>query len=128
MLAKRRTAIAIMEHVGNTYSDPKVQKEELESIGFRSMLVKQRDYKVWLPGIQEYLDMRFEREALKQELNELSKTQRRDFIKELRENLMGFIRRGRFMLEWKVTFVSVTKPDPEWLSESDSHLERNGNR
>jgi ubiquinone/menaquinone biosynthesis C-methylase UbiE len=109
-LSTERTAIAMLEHVGNRYSDLKVQKEELEGVGFRNMQVKQRDYKIWLPGIREYLAMRLEREALQQELSEMSKVQRSAFMKELRAGLKGFIHNGRFLLEWKVTFIRVTKP------------------
>jgi len=109
-LSTGRAAIAMLEHVGNRYSDLKVQKEELEGIGFRNMQVKQRDYKIWLPGIQEYLTLRLEREALQQELSELSKAQRSVFMKELRTGLKDFMHSGRFLLEWKVTFIRVTKP------------------
>ncbi len=105
-----RAAVAMMEHVGNWYSDLKVQAEELERVGFVKMQVRQRDYKVELSGIREYLAMRLEREALKQELDELSKPQRAAFMKELRAGLRRFMRNGRFIMEWKVTFTHVTKP------------------
>ena len=109
-LSSLRAAIAMMEHVGNQYSDLKVQAEELEHIGFANMRVRQRDYRIGLSGVREYLTLRFEREALKQELNELSKAERAAFMKELRAGLRRFMRNGRFIMEWKVTFTHVTKP------------------
>jgi ubiquinone/menaquinone biosynthesis C-methylase UbiE len=109
-LSRSRTAVAMMEHVGNRYSDPKVQAEELEQVGFMNMTVKQRNYKIQLPGIQDYLTLRLKREALKQELSELSKTERAAFMKDLRTGLKSFMRNGHFMMEWKVTFTLVQKP------------------
>lgn len=110
-LSKCRAAVAIMEHVGNQYSDLNVQAKELERAGFVKIQVKRRDYKIRLPGIREYLAMRLEREALKKELNELSEIQRAAFMKELRAGLKRFMRNGRFMMEWKVTFTYVSKPN-----------------
>jgi ubiquinone/menaquinone biosynthesis C-methylase UbiE len=109
-LSLLRAAVAMMEHVGNWYSDLKVQAEELERAGFVKMQVRQRDYKVELSGIREYLAMRLEREALKQELNEMSKVQRNAFIKELRAGLRPFMRSRHLIIDWKVTFTHVTKP------------------
>jgi ubiquinone/menaquinone biosynthesis C-methylase UbiE len=110
-LSKCRAAVAIMEHVGNQYSDLNVQAKELERTGFVNRQVKARDYKIRLPGIREYLAMRLEREALKQELNELTKIERAAFMKELKVGLKKFVHNGRFMMEWKVTFTYVSKPD-----------------
>jgi len=109
-LSRCRAAIAMMEHVGNKYSDLKVQAEELERAGFTNVRVRQRDYKIGLSGIREYLAMRLEREALKQELSELSKVQRAAFMNELRTALRRFMHNGRFVMEWKVTFTHATKP------------------
>jgi ubiquinone/menaquinone biosynthesis C-methylase UbiE len=109
-LRTSRTAIATMEHVGNKYSDPRVQAQELEGVGFRSMQVSQRNYRILLPSLTEYLDMRLEREALKRELSELSKVQRTAFVGGLRAGLRHFVRKSRFVMEWKVTFTNVRKP------------------
>ena len=109
-LSRCRAAVAVMEHVGNQYSDTKIQAEELERVGFSGMQVKQREYKIRLPQIRDYIVMRLEREAVKQELKELSKAQRAAFMKELRAGLRQFMRTGGFIMEWKVTFTHVTKP------------------
>lgn len=109
-LSNRRAAVAMMEHVANRDSDLKVQAEELERVGFENMRVRERDYNIGLSSIREYLAMRLEREALKQELGELSKAQRAAFMKELRAGLKRFMCNGRFIVEWKVTFTHVIKP------------------
>lgn len=108
-LSSRRAAVAMMEHVGNRYSDLEVQAEELERVGFTNMRVRERDYRIRLSSVREYLAMRLEREALRQELSELSKAQRVAFMKELRAGLRRFMHNGRFVMEWKVTFTHVTK-------------------
>jgi hypothetical protein len=99
-----------MEHVGNQYSDTKIQREELERVGFTRFQLKQREYKIKLPRIRDYIAMRLEREALKQELRELSEAQQAAFMKELRAGLKPFRRTGAFIMGWKVTFTHVTKP------------------
>jgi ubiquinone/menaquinone biosynthesis C-methylase UbiE len=109
-LSKCRAAVAIMEHVGNKYSDPDGQAKELARAGFVNIQFRRRDYKIRLPGIREYLTMRFEREVLKQELNELTKVQREAFMKELKAGLNRFVHNGRFLMEWKVTFTYASKP------------------
>jgi ubiquinone/menaquinone biosynthesis C-methylase UbiE len=109
-LSRCRAAVAVMEHVGNQYSDAKVQAEELERVGFTRVQVKQREYNIRLPQIRDYIVMRLEREALKQELKELSKAQRAAFMKELRVGLRQFIQTGGFIMKWNVTFTHVTKP------------------
>jgi hypothetical protein len=109
-LSRCRAAVAVMEHLGNQYSDMKVQAEELERVGLSGMQVKQREYKIRLPQIRDYIVMRLEREALKQELKELSEAQRAAFMKELRAGLRPFMRTGGFIMRWKVTFTHVTKP------------------
>jgi hypothetical protein len=99
-----------MEHMGNEYSDPDPQAKELERAGFVNIHFRRRGYKIRLPGIREYLTMRFEREVLKQELNELTKVQREAFMKELEDGLSRFVHNGRFLMEWKVTFTYASKP------------------
>jgi ubiquinone/menaquinone biosynthesis C-methylase UbiE len=47
-LSKCRAAVAIMEHVGNQYSDLNVQAKELQRVGFVDRQVKRRDYKIQL--------------------------------------------------------------------------------
>ena len=108
-LSRCRAANALMEHVGNQYSDTKVQAEELERVGFTTMQVKQREYKIKLPTIKDYIIMRLRGEALKQELKELSKAQRAAFMKELKAGLRPFTRTAGFLMEWKVTFTHVAK-------------------
>lgn len=109
-LAAMRAAIATMEHVGNRYADPKVQVAELKRAGFADVRFKRRHYQIRLPRIRDYLALRFEREALKRELDELPKVQREAFVKELKTELQRFVRRGRLVIDWRVTFTRARRP------------------
>lgn len=103
-------ALATSEHIGNRYSDPKVQAQELRRAGFRNIRFKKRNYKIKLSGIHNYLAMRFDREALRQELKELSRAERAALDGELKKGLKQFMLNGRFTIEWKVRFTHAIKP------------------
>jgi enamine deaminase RidA (YjgF/YER057c/UK114 family) len=114
--------VALLEHVGHEYSHLKVQAEAMERIGFVNVRVTQRNYKISLSGIREYLVMRLKREAVSQELKELSKRERTAFVRELRTELKPFMRNGRFMVEWKVTFTHADKPAWGEQTPENSHM------
>lgn len=109
-LKATRMALATSEQAGNRFSNPEVQVAELKRAGFRKMRIKQRTYKISLRGIQDYLAMRFDREALGQELRELSKSERAVLTRELKSGLEQFMQNGRFVIEWKVRFTCAAKP------------------
>lgn len=105
-----RMALATSEQAGNRFSNSEVQVRELKRAGFRKIRIKERTYKISLRGIQDYLAMRFDREALRQELTGLSKSERAVMTRELKSGLKQFIRNGRFVIEWKVRFTCAVKP------------------
>ena len=105
-----RMALATSEHVGNRFSNSEVQVGELKRAGFRKMRIKQRTYKISLRGIQDYLAMRFDREAVRQELRGLSKSERAVLTRGLKSGLKQFMQKGRFVIEWKVRFTCAVKP------------------
>ena len=53
--------------------------------------------------------MRLKRVTLKQELRELRAKERRELLHALRHELAEFVRDGRFLFDWKVTFVRAKK-------------------
>src|SRR3990170_3692846 len=109
-LRGQRMALGTSEHVGNRYSNPRAQAEELQRVGFGKIRFKKRTYKIRLPSIQNYLAMRFDREALRQELRELSKSQRAALTRELKTGLKQFMRKAHFVIEWEVTFTYAIRP------------------
>ena len=109
-LRSERTAIATFERIGSRYSDVRELAKELQMAGFTEIRTKYRNYRIRMRGIQEFLDMRLERAALKHELSELSQSQRARLIDELRKGLKSFIHRRRFVFDWKVAYVKARKP------------------
>ncbi len=109
-LRVQRAALATLEHVGNRYLDVKAQARELEGAGFKGVEVKRRNYEITLPGIREYLRLRLERAALKQELLELPSAKRARLLTQLKNGLKPFMRGSRFIFEWKVNFFRAKKP------------------
>lgn len=105
-----RGAIATLERFANRDLDLDVQVSELRRVGFAKAQVKRRKYSIVLRDIQQYLDMRFTRVALKQELAELSKVRRAKLLNELRKGLKQFVRNKRFKFEWDVSSVQAKKP------------------
>lgn len=105
-----RTALKTTEHIGNSYSNPDAQNAELRRAGFTATRCKERIYRIALSGIRDYLAMRFEREALRQELRELSLHERSTLTRALKSGLEQFMRRGRFVIEWKVRFTIARRP------------------
>ena len=108
-LSLERTALAILERFGNREVNFDEQVRELRLVGFKRTEVKTRNYRIALNGIQRYLDIRFKRATLKQELRELSAKKRRDLHHALRDELAQFVRDERFLFEWKVIFVKAKK-------------------
>ncbi len=109
-LLLQRTAVATLERFGNRKMNLKVQVNELRLAGFARVHVKRRKYTIILNSVQQYLDMRFTRVALKQELAELSETRRAKLLRELRKGLREFVRGKRFKLDWDVSYVHAKKP------------------
>jgi ubiquinone/menaquinone biosynthesis C-methylase UbiE len=109
-LSEYRMALATTEHIGNRYSNPIAQTAELKRAGFRKAHSVERTYRIVLHGIRDYLVMRFDREALRQELKELSQHEKAALTRHLKSGLQQFMRKERFVFEWKVRFTRTTKP------------------
>jgi ubiquinone/menaquinone biosynthesis C-methylase UbiE len=110
-LRAERTAMATFERTGSRYSDLNELVIELQRAGFTETRTKYRTYRIKLRGMQEFLSMRLEREALKHELRELTQAKRRIMSDELRRGLKPFLRKGRFIFDWKVAYLSARKPN-----------------
>jgi len=110
-LREERTAMATFESTGSRYSDLNEVVMELQRAGFTETRTKYRTYRIQLRGVQEFLAMRLERAALRRELRELPRAKRRMMLDELRRGLKPFLRKGRFIFDWKVAYVSARKPN-----------------
>ncbi len=105
----QRVALAALERFGNREMNLNAQVRELRREGFKKVEVKPRNYKIALHGIEGYLDMRLERATLRQELAELSAAGREKLLYAFKDGLRQFVRHGRFLFDWKVTFVRAKK-------------------
>ena len=108
-LTARRTAISMIEHTGNLYTSSETQTKELQRVGFTNVKFNQRRYTIKLPSVRAYLAMRLEREALRQELHELSGLQRNQFMTALKIGLKPFVRNKFFIIDWRVAFTHADK-------------------
>jgi len=106
-LRRRREALATLESIGNRYTDSK--EAILQNAGFKRITKQTEVFRITLPSTQDYLRMRFQRAALRQELVELPPVGRRKLLKELRKRLAVHMHRGRFKFEWKVNFIFAAK-------------------
>lgn len=110
-LREERTAMATFERTGSRYSDLNEVVRELQRAGFTETRTKWRTYRIQLRGVQQFLAMRLEREALKRELRELTPAKRRIMLNELKRGLKPFLRKGRFIFDWKVAYLTARKPN-----------------
>ena len=108
-LSFERAALATLESFSNHEMNFDGQVRELRLVGFKGAEVRTRTYRIALEGIQRYLDTRLKRVILKQELRELRAKERRELLPALRHELAQFVRDGRFLFDWKVTFVRARK-------------------
>jgi len=108
-LRKWREALAIQERVGNQYLDLRRRVMDLEKAGFEKISVRTRKYMIVLPRMQDYLKMRLDRIAIRQELLELTANQRNKFLNELRKNLRPYVHDDHFTIKWNVNFIQATK-------------------
>jgi len=106
-LRRWREALATLESVGNRYADSKEMM--LRKAGFKRIVKQTEAFRINLPSTHDYLRMRFQRVALRQELMELPPARRRKLLKELRKGLAVHMHREHFKFEWKVNFILAAK-------------------
>ena len=107
-LSRERSALASMESFNHSLS-PQRQLETVRDAGFGEARLANRRYRVRMGGVQDYLRMRLCRVTIRRELSEMSPTQRRFFLSELRERLGEFVR-GSFVFDWNVFYIHAKKP------------------
>jgi ubiquinone/menaquinone biosynthesis C-methylase UbiE len=108
-LRNRRGALAIYERYANREMSVRTQLQELRRVGFSHVRLKHRIYHIRLAGVYDFLEMRFSRATLRQELKELPKQKRRALYSELADALKPFTRKKSFILDWNVSFIQAKK-------------------
>ena len=108
-LARERSALARMESFHNSLSS-KIQLEMVHDAGFRNAQLTNRRYRVRMSSINDYLNMRLCRAAVRREISEMSAMQRRLLLSELKTRLREFVRGNSLVFDWDVFYVSGHRP------------------
>ena len=108
-LARERSALARMESYHHSLSS-KTQLEMAHDAGFGDVQLTNRRYKVRMPSVNDYLKMRLCRATIKREISEMSATQRRLFLSELRARLRECVKGNNLVFDWDVFYVRAFRP------------------
>jgi ubiquinone/menaquinone biosynthesis C-methylase UbiE len=108
-LAYERSALAGMESFHHSLSS-KRQLEMVHDAGFDDAHLTNRRYKVRMPGVKDYLKMRLCRATIRRETSEMSPTQRKLFLSELRERLREFAKGSGLVFDWHVFYIRAKRP------------------
>ena len=108
-LARERSALARMESFHHSLTS-KTQLQMVHDSGFEDAQLTNRRYKVRMAGVKDYLKMRLCRATIRREISEMSSTQRRLFLSELRERLREFAKGGGLVFDWDVYYIRTKRP------------------
>jgi ubiquinone/menaquinone biosynthesis C-methylase UbiE len=111
-LAQERSALARMESFHHSLSS-KTQLEMAHDAGFRDAQLTNRRYRARMPTVNDYLKMRLCRATIRREISEMSTTQRRLFLSELRARLREFVKGNSLVFDWDVFYVRAHRPFEE---------------
>jgi ubiquinone/menaquinone biosynthesis C-methylase UbiE len=108
-LAIERSALAGMESFHHSLNS-KTHLQITRDAGFRNAQLTNRRHRVRMPGVDDYLKMRLCRATIRREISEMSQTQRRLFLSELRERLREFVKGNGFVFDWNVFYIRANRP------------------
>jgi ubiquinone/menaquinone biosynthesis C-methylase UbiE len=108
-LALERSALAGMESFHHSLNS-KTQLQITRDAGFRNAQLMNRRHRVRMPSVDDYLKMRLCRATIRREISEMSPTQRRLFLSELRERLREFVKGNGLVFDWDVFYVRANRP------------------
>jgi len=100
-LARERAAVA-------TSIDADVQLQILS--GFKEASLVTRRHRVRLNSIEDFLRLRLSRSTIRREMSEMTASNRRIFLRDLRSALKQFVRDDAFIFNWPVFYVRAVKP------------------
>jgi len=108
-LARERLALAGMESFHHSLSS-KTQLQMVHDAGFEDAHLTTRRYKIRMSGVKDYLKMRLCRATIGREISEMSSTQRRLFLSELRKRLGEFVKGSGLVFDWDVFYIRAKRP------------------
>jgi ubiquinone/menaquinone biosynthesis C-methylase UbiE len=102
-LARERAALA-------TSLDAKVQLQILLEAGFKKASLVKRRHRVRLNSIEDFLRIRLSRSTIRREMSEMTASNRRMFLCDLRSALKEFVHDDAFIFDWPVFYIRANKP------------------
>jgi len=102
-LARERTAPTMS-------LDEKMQVHILLKTGFKRASLVKRRHQVRLNSMEDYLRLRLCRSTIRREMSEMTASNRRMFLRDLRPALKQFVHDGAFIFDWPVYYIRANKP------------------
>ena len=102
-LARERAALA-------TSLDAKVQLQILLEAGFKKASLVKRRHRVRLNSIEDFLRIRLSRSTIRREMSEMTASNRKMFLYDLRSALKQFVHDDAFIFDWPVFYIRANKP------------------
>jgi ubiquinone/menaquinone biosynthesis C-methylase UbiE len=103
-LARERAALAA------DFLDIKVQLQILLKAGFKRASLVKRRHQVRLNSIEDYLRLRLSRSTIRREMSEMTSSNRRMLLRDLRPALKQFVHDDAFIFNWPVYYIRANKP------------------
>jgi ubiquinone/menaquinone biosynthesis C-methylase UbiE len=103
-LAHERAALAA------DFLDAKVQLHILLKAGFKRASLVTRRHRVRLNSIEDFLRIRLSRSTIRREMSEMTASNRRMFLRDLRSALKQFVHDDAFIFNWPVYYIRANKP------------------
>lgn len=108
-LFRERSALAVIESFHHSLNS-QTQLKILLELGFRNARLTNRRYRVHMKETKDYLRMRLCRATIRRELSEMSPTQHKLFLSELRDRLRELVKGDGFVFDWNVFYIRGKKP------------------
>ena len=90
--------------------DEKEQLKILQETGFKKASLVTHRHRVRLNGMEDYLRLRLSRSIIRREMSEMTASNRRMFLRELRPALKEFVQDDAFIFNWPVYYIRANKP------------------
>jgi ubiquinone/menaquinone biosynthesis C-methylase UbiE len=103
-LARERATLAA------DFLDVKVQLHILLKAGFKRASLVKRRHQVRLNRIGDFLRLRLCRSTIRREMSEMTASNRRMFLRDLRPALKQFVHDDAFIFDWPVFYIRANKP------------------
>jgi len=103
-LARERAALVA------DFVEANVQLHILLEAGFKKASLVKRRHRVRLNSIEDFLRLRLCRSTIRREMSEMTASNRRMFLRDLRSALEQFVHDDAFIFDWPVFYIRAVKP------------------